>query len=347
MGRVAKYKKVKSFDPYSKKNGGKVDLPNVGVWGLGDNGRKVRKRSQKAERMHAKKVKNQAESKSNKKKNNSNKFADDGGFDVPPMEEDEFDMADLMGSIKKQKVETKDLLGATDNAASVASNDKATSNNSNTMDESYDKIVTSTGNVANIPKTEQDENKVARLLRLDKQEEQKAEKERKLSHNRMEGESKRAYAKRTRAETRQIIKQSTTTNRNLEKLQKKKEFMNNKKKQKKRKGAYSSSYGDADGGDGYDDGYDSDTYKGRGRGGDSPEAPVRFGEQAERPPVFRQIPRGAKSKSKTVTLSAKSQGMSEDQVAAEKNAMEVMRRRVQAQYKAIKTRRKEAGDFHL
>jgi hypothetical protein len=35
MGRVAKYKKVKSFDPYSKKNRGNVDLGQVGVWGLG------------------------------------------------------------------------------------------------------------------------------------------------------------------------------------------------------------------------------------------------------------------------------------------------------------------------
>ena len=49
MGRVAKYKKVKSFDPYSKKNGGNVDLSKVGVWGLGDNGRKAKKRSRRAE----------------------------------------------------------------------------------------------------------------------------------------------------------------------------------------------------------------------------------------------------------------------------------------------------------
>merc|ERR1712174_89224 len=68
---------------------------------------------------------------------------------------------------------------------------------------------------------------------------------------------------------------------------------------------------------------------------------VRFGEQAERPPTFRQIPRGAKKTSKATTQSSKSakgESMSEHQIEAEKNAMELMRRRVQAQYKAIKSR---------
>ena len=341
MGRVAKYKKVKSFDPYSKKNGGKVDLPNVGVWGLGDNGRKVKKRSKKAERMHARKDKNKSLKKGTSKK--SNKFVDDGGFDVPPMEEDEFNMKDLMGSVKRQKVETSDLLGS---SIVVASSAEATNDNNNknsnddTTTESYNKIVTSTGNVANIPKTEQDENKVARLLRLDKQEERKAEKDKLLSHARMEGESKRAYAKRTRAETRQII-QKTTTTKNHEKLLLKKEFLKNKKKNKKRKGGGTYSANENRGG-GNDDDYDSDK-------GSSAEAPVRFGEQALRPPVFRQIPRGATSKSKTVatTKSVATQGMSEDQVEAERDAMDLLRRRVQAQYKAIKTKRKNAGDFHL
>jgi hypothetical protein len=49
MGRVAKYKKIKACDPYSKKNGGRVDLKKVGMWGLGGSDRKAKKRSQKSE----------------------------------------------------------------------------------------------------------------------------------------------------------------------------------------------------------------------------------------------------------------------------------------------------------
>lgn len=348
MGRVAKYKKVKSFDPYSKKNKGNIDLSSVGVWGLGDNGRKAKKRSLKAKKLHAKK---------NLHRKKSAGF-DDGGFDVPPTEGDEFDMADLIGSIKKKTDESKELLGvnlsssATSKAVSSSSSSDANTetdastnkdDNKKTKDEFYDQVLTSTGNVANIPRTDEDEKKVERMLRVDEQMEQNSEKEKQLNHGRMEGESKRAYAKRTRAETRQIIKQSTTTPKNHEKLQKKKEFLKAKKKSKKRKGGTYSfdGYGDSNGA-----AYDDDE---KGNTNQQSEAPVRFGEQAERPPVFRQIPRGAKAKkSNTVTISkGKSQGMTEHQVEAEKDAMELMRRRVQAQYKAIKSKRKNAGDFHL
>ena len=323
MGRVAKYKKVKSFDPYSKKNKGNVDLRMVGVWGLGDNGRRAKKRSKTAEKLHARKNKIKS------KKKSKNKFIDDGGFDVPPTENDEFDMSDLLGSVKRQKVETN-ILGSDDPALTNINSNKS---NKNAKDASYDKIVTSTGHVASIPKTDEDEIKVTRLLRLHEQQEKKTEKEKQLRHARMEGESKNAYSRRTRAETRQIIKQTTST-KNQEKLEKKKEFLKNKKN-KKRKGGGWNPYNDADYRDDDTTSYDN---------------PVRFGEQAERPPIFRQIPRGAKSKSKATTQpskSAKVDLMSEHQIEAEKNAMELMRRRVQAQYKAIKLKRKDVGDFHL
>jgi len=327
MGRVAKYKKLKSCDPYSKKNRGKVDLQRVGVWGFGDDGRKAKKRSKKAERMQDRK------NKIKNKKKSKNKFVDDGGFDVPPMEKDEFDMSDLIGSVKKQKVETQDVLGSDE---TPLINTNAAESNKKLKAESYDKIVTSTGNVACIPKTDEDEIKVARLLRLNEQEEKKLEKEKQLKHARMEGESKNAYRKRTRTETRQIIKQTTMT-KNQEKLEKKKEFLKNKKS-KKRKGGGSGLYKDED----YRD-YDYDETP------SSYDNSVRFGEQAERPPTFRQIPRGAKSKSKTAqsSKSLNAEGMSEHQIDAERHAMELMRRRVQAQYKAIKAKRKDLGDFHL
>ncbi len=324
MGRVAKYKKVKSFDPYSKKNRGNVDLPSVGVWGLGDNGRKKKKRSLKAEKMHARKLKQRSKSKT------GNKFMDDGGFDVPPTDKDEFDMADLVGSIKRQKGE-KDLLGS----------NQAIINAQRQKSENYNKIVTSTGAVANIPKTDEDENKVNKLLKLEQQMKKQSQQQKQLSHARMEGESKNAFNKRTRAETRQIIKQTNTV-KNHEKLAKKKEFLKQKKKRKK--GGYNNNYY----GDNNDNDNDNDNDDQRDGKRQATDVPVRFNEQAERPPIFRQIPRGAQKKNNTSTIKEQKQtGMSEHQIEAEKNAMELMRRRIQAQYKAIKSQRRDNGDFHL
>ena len=72
MGRVAKYKKVKSFDPYSSKNRGNVNLNQVGIWGLGDSGRKTKKRSRRAEQLRSE----------NKKKRVNNLTKNGGGFDL-------------------------------------------------------------------------------------------------------------------------------------------------------------------------------------------------------------------------------------------------------------------------
>jgi hypothetical protein len=79
------------------------------------------------------------------------------------------------------------------------------------------------------------------------------------------------------------------------------------------------------------------------------EDKVHFGEQAERPPTFRQLPRGAKAKEDKTkkSSSSKTKGMTDDQVEAEKDAMDMMRRRVQAQYAVLKEKRKRSGQFHL
>ena len=81
---------------------------------------------------------------------------------------------------------------------------------------------------------------------------------------------------------------------------------------------------------------------------------VHFGEQAERPPVFHQLPRGAKKSKGNVTTTTTTTGkrpgstlQREEDIEAERQAMDLMRRKVQAQYAAIKAKRKQAGDFHL
>lgn len=299
MGRVAKYKKIKACDPYSKKNRGNLDLANVGVWGLGDNGRKAKKRSRKAELMRK------------KKKRRTSDDDDDDGFDLPPTNKDEFDLADLVGSVKKEK--QKNLMA-------------------DASEESAYKIALKGNVVATLPKTDADEKKVARMLNLESQLKEKVNKKVAESHARMEGESKRAYARRTKVETRQIIQKSAVIN--PEKRLKKNEFL--KQKKNKKKGSHDITTSVDNGSDG-----------GSFITGERAVAEVRFGEQAERPPTFKAFPRGAKAKDQKSKSASKSKGMTNAQVAAENNAMELMRRKVQAQYASIKAKRKRAGDFHL
>jgi hypothetical protein len=367
MGRVARYKKIRTCDPFSKKNGGRIDLSTVGIWGLGDNGRKLKKKSRTAERLKCKakripftkgKDRNNRNNKSSIINNNNNNSIASGGFDLPPDEADEFDLNDLTGSIQTQRGPIA-LIDDDQNGkgAPSSSNMKLDTNDPTVIQE--DKIVTSTGNTASIPKTDRDEAKVNRLLKLDKQVADKEERKKLDGHARMDGESKRAYARRTKVETRQIIKK-TTTIKNPEKLQRKKEFLKNKKKNKKGRGTSNAAFDDEDGND---DGWamdgrsKSDSHSSLVTGERAMAAmkadPVHFGEQAERPPVFRQLPRGARQSNESdntswmKTESGKSKGMTTLQVAEEQDAMEMMRRRVQAQYAAIKLKRRQDGDFHL
>ena len=364
MGRVAKYKKVKSFDPYSSKNRGNVNLNQVGIWGLGDSGRKTKKRSRRAEQLRSK----------NKKKRVNNLTKNGGGFDLPPTErEDEFDLNDLMGSVKKQKIANPndDDHGHDDNITKQLPPPTATKG---------DRFET-TGNSASIATTgEEEEKKVARLLKLEEHDIEKAEKQ-KLEQEmfqRQAGESKNAYRKRTKNETRQIIQQSHMKQHNPEKRQRKKEFLTNKKKQKKSSSASSSSNsngwnsngGDSSGGwknrrsEGQQDNddYDSDDHYNKKVNKDIDETRIVFGEQVERPPVFRQLPRGAtatkqnkkrsknnkfKQENTTTTTTTATKSMTEEEIDAERHAMDTMRRKIQAQYAAIKLSRRQNGDFHL
>ena len=332
MGRVARYKKIKDADPYSKKNGGKVDLNTVGIWGLGDSGRKAKKRSRRSENLRA------SRHAKGKRSDHSGSHTKDSGFDLPPSgKKDEFDMKDLEGSIKKQK-----MVNPLQDDPPMST----TSTTNNTEDYLFaaNKIQVN-GNVATIPKDDADEKKAARILKVQTQVEKEVAKTDAKKHARMEGESKNAYNKRTRAETRQIIKQ-TSANQNPEKKQKKKEFLNNKKN--KKKGGFSGT------GDEYGDNYHNDYGDNNGDTLITGERAiamvdeVRFGEQAERPPVFRHLPRGAKVQAPITTkMSQKTKGMSQEDVEAESRNMEMIRRKVQAQYNVMKLKRRQAGDFHL
>lgn len=305
MGRVARYKKIKSFDPYSKENGGRVQLDQVGVWGLGDNGRKTKKRSKTAEKLRAKKRKRQVD--------------DENPFDLPPEGEDDFDLADLVGSVKKEK--------------NVVEENDSVPNPIKTVIPS-----------AKLEKAAKEDEHLqnSKLLKIDKQLEKKLNEAPEVK--RLPGESKKAFDRRIKAETRMIIKEQRINNRNPEKKQRKKEFLNNKKKKKSEAMAKSPAIknisdddSDVDIDDDFVTGEQAAAYR-------AEENVVPFNAQAERPPSFKHLPRGAIERKRPNGQTKLSE---EADIEAEKMAMELIRRKVQAQYTAIKLQRRQRGDFHL
>ena len=287
MGRVARFKKIRACDPYSRENKGRVVLDRVGVWGLGDNGRKPKKRSLVAQRLQARKL---------KRRNGMKR--DDEGFDLPPQDEDDFDTGTFVVQKKTKPLSLEDV-----EAAVVQQSPR---------------------------EAKKEESRINKLLKIDAQVVPVPEK--------LPGESKGAYRKRVHAETRQIINETKQSKRSGKKKEKKKEFLRNKKL--KKRGLVSvSGDGNEDNGSDYDD-----LDKNAGPSFDAP----KFGEQAERPPEFRALPRGAARKQpdpRKTASTKKRKSMDDDDVAAEQQAMQAMRKKVQAQYALV--RQKRRGEFHL
>ena len=293
MGRVARFKKIRACDPYSRENKGRVVLDRVGVWGLGNNGRKPKKRSLVAQRLQARKL---------KRRNGMKR--DDEGFDLPPQDEDDFDTGTFVVQKKTKPLSLEDV-----EAAVVQQSPR---------------------------EAKKEESRINKLLKIDAQVEAKTKAV--PVPEKLPGESKGAYRKRVHAETRQIINETKQSKRSGKKKEKKKEFLRNKKL--KKRGLVSvSGDGNEDNGSDYDD-----LDKNAGPSFDAP----KFGEQAERPPEFRALPRGAAKKQpdpRKTASTKKRKSMDDDDVAAEQQAMQAMRKKVQAQYALV--RQKRRGEFHL
>ena len=331
MGRTSKYKKIKAFDPYSKKNGGKISLDTVGIWGLGDNGAKPKKRSRTAERLRNEKLnrKLKRQKSVNPKAGAAVASSSNNGrdaFNRPPSDdEDDFDLTDMEGSLKRQKTVAVEILEDADNHknSTLLHSVKAGATTSEPLSSS------SNGHHGVISKDEIKE--ATKLLKLDK------DKSAAKHEGRRENESKNAFDRRAKLETRQIIKQENLKELNPEKRRRKKEFLK-QKKQKKRKGGQRSQLEDNNDDDADDAGYHAIDK-------------IAFGEQAERPPVFKVLPRGASNKNSNAgsKKSARDKKViqTKEEIEAEQENLERMRRKVQEQYNLIKAKRKRAGEFHL
>jgi len=408
MGRVSRYKKVKACDPYApgrRRGAVERNLEKVGIWGLSDDGRKPKKRSRTAERLRVKRKKQKTKTKSHQKRDDD--YDGDVGFDAPPVDGDEFDLQDLVGSVKKDRSIDEErrhsksvivppvlVVGATtkknktDDDKEKDTKDSSlkpfaekedhdgddSDNGGSSSDDSGDdrKIAP----FAAAAESVEEERRAARMFKLDEQVDSGhwRQQQQRRQLERMEGESKNAYRKRVATETRLIIKRERQESHNPERRRRKLEFLNNRRN-KKRKGKSNATqdhqphgverFSMSDGNGAFDDDDDLVTAE-RVLATRERETQVVFGEQAERPPTFRQIPRGAKpsarrhdeqDSAKNANMKKKqkkkngkdaSTTMSDAQVRAEQAAMEAIRQRALDQYALIKARRRKDGQgFHL
>jgi hypothetical protein len=359
MGRVARYKKVKKTLSKATPNGAeRISIHNtgkdskggldyfdrVGVWGLGDSGRKPKKRSLASLKLRAQRNKKIPATKE--------------CYDLACTEGDDFDLNDLVGSLKKEsqppEVQSFTATSYSSTKGLVCSSSLAKDHTPSTsltpsvaLEQSKDVAPTD-------PTIAVDDEKLHKKLESQVKPKVTIVK----SEGRMPGESKRAYSKRVKLETRQIIQRSNQLDQNPMKRQKKKEFLTQKKKSgKKRKGSNNYIDGSNDNVDNEiyvdnNDSHDKDTLLTGEQAVAARERATRvqFGEQADRPPTFKQLPRAAvkiAKKQKTNETSSTSSFKTDHDIEAEQLAMELMRRKVQAQYAEIKARRRIHGDFHL
>ena len=310
MGRVARYKKVKSVDPFAKARTWTEDVGDT------SNIRRVKKRSKTAQKLKDQK---------NKKRRNTDKKNDDG-FDLPPEGEDEFDMADLMGSVKRQKVKSDELLKGSNPILDSAVSSKSSSGSSEK------------------PKVE----------KIDTRGVKTSSKQSNAQSNAKESKQNTKNAKATKSSSKGLEITAHTPTREIiaacndpktqqqgadglnSKQAKRKAFFEQKKLKKKNKRVR-------------DDDYDEDEYESANTGAASTKqstsslvARTAIDDQVERPPIFSSLPRGATSKKKKTAAKEENEddGEKADRIRKEQQALKAMRQRVMAQYAVLRESRR-------
>jgi hypothetical protein len=342
MGRVARYKKVKSIDPFAKNGSWKSDVGDCATL------HRVKKKSKTALKMKEQKMSKlrrrtrgkKGDAIAGRRGGGSNGWGDDDGYDLAPEGGDEFDLNDLMGSVKKQRHKSNLLLednasgSATQLLTPVTSYTKPSSNG-NTSKSSAPSTATHTTNKANA------KNKNDSTMTIT-----------------------------AKTPTRNIIaacsnpvppkkQPNIDSSTGVSKQDKRKAFFEKKKlKKRKRSGA--------------DDGDDDDDYNANRNAGTKITAKKHlvkqqnnldtmvsrtpaFDVQVERPPTFTMLPRGANKLAKNqkaanhhrdvVDISV-GEGDNDDAMATarriqkEKQDMEAMRERVMKQYAILKDHRR-------
>ncbi|KAL7436793.1 hypothetical protein ACHAXH_005980 [Discostella pseudostelligera] len=348
MGRLSRYKKVKSVDPFAKNGSSwKSDIGDCTTL------HRVKRKSKTALKLKEQKMSklqrhvrgkkgNDASAARSKKSGGSNGWGDDDGFDLPPEGGDEFDMNDLMGSIKKQSHKSNPLLDTNNAAQSVvvpsAGSDEKWTRKIQKVNV-RDVAVASTG---------------GKVVDSNAQSSKKQDNSKTNKNNSKNGGASAITAK---TPTRDIIEScsnpkskkqaatnasSSSTDNNMSKQEKRKAFFEKKKLKKRKRG------------NGAMDDDDSDDYADQNqdyssRTTTSTSRRPAIDDQVDRPPTFSVLPRGANklAKNKTAKHSNKNENnMSEDDESAafrirkEQQALEAMREKVMKQYAILRESRR-------
>ena len=365
MGRVARYKKVKSFDPYSRESKQKrKSLHDEYVWGSSET-RKPKKRSLKSMTLRQQKLKNQRPNKRKQQQTINN------GFDIPP-EEDDFDLNDIIGSVKKQQVMNIIPKSEPPPPTTTTTTKKAQSSSSSPSSStalSTSESLIETDNLDMVKHKMINERKEHQELLRFTTKNERQETKKNVFEKKQKGESMRAYEKRIKEETRRIIdtnklttEKETASSKQQQQQQQAGDDTTNKRRQrtkdylqqkklKRKKKLQSFANNDTN-----DENYtrDSDNDDNFVTGEEAiRQQQLAFLNPVEQPPTFTQLPRGAPKKSKMLHKPKNTNSnngrssMDEAKIKAEQKSMEAMRLRVQSQYALIKAKRKQMGDFHL
>jgi hypothetical protein len=346
MGRVARYKKVKSIDPFAKNGSWKSDVGDCSTL------HRVKRKSKTAIKMKEQKMsKLQRRSRGKgtgddvRRGGGSNGWGDDDGYDLPPEGGDEFDMNDLMGSVKRQGHGQNLLLLENDNANAGAA--KLPSTSPSSLPSRFVGVSSSTGNM---PKTSAATNGKANARKNDAT--TAAITAKTPTREIIASCSNPTTAAKKR---RGDVDASTGTS---SKQEKRKAFFEKKKMKKRKRGRSDDDEDDDDNDDNYRDNRNPDAVlaskkhlvKQQNYSDTMVARTAAFDVQAERPPTFTMLPRGASKLAKKkrdvgeYTISTGKEGDDDQQrIRKEKMDMEAMRERVMKQYAILRETRRNHG----
>ena len=314
MGRVARYKKVKSVDPFAKARTWTDDVGDT------SNIRRIKKRSKTAQKMKDQKNKRLHGKNADKKRGNND------GFDLPPDGEDEFDMSDLIGSVKKEKLKSDDLLKGNN---PILENAISTNSSINGKLASKVKKVDALGVKDGSGQLESNSNQ--------------SKKNSKTTSKGMEitvhTPTREIIAACANPKTQQ---QASDEGGNTKQAKRKAFFEQKKLKKRKRKDEFE------DDNDDYDtrtNTISSVTRQSKSQSATQkvPVARSVIDDQVERPPIFSALPRGATSKKKKLAVHKEKNEDSDkkaDRIRKEQQALEAMRERVMKQYAILRESRR-------
>mmetsp|Transcript_52316 Transcript_52316/g.111174 ORF Transcript_52316/g.111174 Transcript_52316/m.111174 type:complete len:369 (-) Transcript_52316:423-1529(-) len=367
MGRVSRYKKVKSIDPFAKNGSWKSDVGDCATLRRAKRKSKTalrlkeQKNSKLQRRMRAKKGCDRRNS------GGSNGWGDDDGYDLPPEGGDEFDLNDLMGSVKKQTQTCNPLLETTGPAQLAMSSSSGGERWTCKVEKVDQRGVVAASNRNSADSTAQSSKKQSMCAGSCKE---KATNDNSLT----------ITAKTT---TREIIEacsnpksQKSISNRlslssGLSKQEKRKAFLKKKRSKKRRRG--SGVLNDDDGDDFanrealkslHSQPHMSSEHREQAKPkkhlskqqnySDTLVARTAMDDQVERPPTFTSLPRGANKLSKNRksncsntsaegSIEDKGEGEKDQRIRKEQQALESMREQVMKQYAMLRRSRRNGA----